>query len=203
SPIRRYPDLVVHRLLGELIEGRKPAADFAELVVLGDHCSDREQRAEAAERELIKLKLLSYLSERIGEEMDGVVTGVERFGLFVQGIELPAEGLVHVDSLADDHYYFDRASHTLAGHRSGNAFRLGDRVRVAVTRVDLDRRELDFRLVVPRSAKKGPADASERGDVRQRGDVRKRGVELPPRRKKRKPPGGSTKKGRRPGGRGR
>ena len=87
------------------------------------------------------------MSTRIGEELDAVVTGVEEFGLFVQGIELPAEGLVHVTTLADDYYRFDRRSHTLTGHRSGNAFRLGDMVRVAVARVDIDRRELDFRIV--------------------------------------------------------
>ena len=82
-----------------------------------------------------------------------MVTGVESFGLFVQGIELPAEGLVHVDSLADDYYHFDRATHTLSGHRSGNSFRLGDLLRVAVARVDLERRELDFRLVGGRSGR--------------------------------------------------
>lgn len=147
SPIRRYPDLTVHRLLDAILTEKKPRNDFDEMVILGDHCSDRERRAEAAERELVKLKLLSYMSERIGLEMDAVVTGVERFGLFVQGIELPAEGLVHVDSLADDHYQFDRTSHTLSGHRLGNTFRLGDPIRVVVARVDLDRRELDFRLV--------------------------------------------------------
>ena len=94
--------------------------------MLGEHCSDRERRAEAAERELTKVKLLNYLATRIGEEMDGVVTGVEEFGLFVQGIQLPAEGLVHVASLQDDYYRFERASHTLTGHRAGNSFRLGD-----------------------------------------------------------------------------
>jgi ribonuclease R len=147
SPIRRYPDLTVHRLLDALLAKRKPRNDLDELVVLGDHTSDRERRAEAAERELVKLKLLGYLSNRVGEEMDAVVTGVERFGLFVQGIELPAEGLIRADALADDYYDFDRASHTLSGRRSGNTFRLGDPLRVAVARVDLDRRELDFRLV--------------------------------------------------------
>lgn len=147
SPIRRYPDLTIHRLLESLLAGRKPRNDFGELAVLGEHCSDRERRAEAAERELTKVKLLSYLSTRIGEEMDAVVTGVEEFGLFVQGIELPAEGLIHVSSLQDDYYRYDKASHSLTGHRAGNRFRLGDPVRVSVARVDVDRRELDFRLV--------------------------------------------------------
>ena len=147
SPIRRYPDLTVHRLLGELLAGRKPRNHFDELVVLGQHCSDCEQRAEAAERELTKLKLLAYMSERIGEEMDAVVTGVESFGLFVEGVELPAEGLIHADALSDDYYDFDRATHTLSGRRSGKSYRLGNLLRVAVARVDAQRRELDFRLV--------------------------------------------------------
>ena len=108
SPIRRYPDLTIHRLIDAVLKKKKPRNDFGELVVLGEHCSDRERRAEAAERELTKVKLLDYLSQRIGEEMDAVITGVEEFGLFAQGIELPAEGLVHVTSLADDYYSFDR-----------------------------------------------------------------------------------------------
>jgi len=147
SPIRRYPDLTIHRLLDHYLHRKKPVNDMAELVRLGEHCSDREQRAEAAERELTKFKLLVYMSQRIGEELDAVVTGVEDFGLFVQGINLPAEGLVRVSSLADDFYTFDRAAHTLTGRRSGNAFRLGDLVRVSVARVDVDRRELDFTLI--------------------------------------------------------
>ncbi len=147
SPIRRYPDLTIHRLLDAVLARKKPHNDFGELAILGEHCSDRERRAEAAERELTKVKLLNYLSTRIGEELVGVVTGVEEFGLFVQGTQLPAEGLVHVSSLQDDYYRYDRASHTLAGNRSGNSFRLGDPVRVTVARVDVDRRELDFRIV--------------------------------------------------------
>ena len=79
--------------------------------------------------------------------MDGVVTGVESFGVFVQGIELPAEGLVHVDSLDDDNYELDETTLTLGGRRAGNSFRLGDQVRVEIANVDLDRRELDFRYV--------------------------------------------------------
>jgi ribonuclease R len=147
SPIRRYPDLTIHRLIDQYLHRRKPTNDMAELIRLGEQCSDREQRAEAAERELTKLKLLIYMSQRIGEELEAVVTGVEDFGLFVQGINLPAEGLIRVSSLADDFYTYDRTSHTLTGRRSGNAFRLGDIVRVTVARVDVDRRELDFNLI--------------------------------------------------------
>jgi len=163
SPIRRYPDLSIHRLVDALLDGVKPPSDPSTLLVVGEHCSAREQRAEAAERELVKLKLLAYLSQRIGEQMDAVITGVESFGLFAQGIELPAEGLIHVEALADDYYRFDRATHALTGRRPGNVFRLGDRVRVEVAHVDLERRELDFRLVgrelprhTPRSAPRLP-----------------------------------------------
>jgi ribonuclease R len=145
SPIRRYPDLTVHRALEAVARGGRPPAEG--LVQLGGQCSDLERRAEAAERELVKLKLLLFLKSRIGEEMDAVVTGVEPFGLFVQGLRLPAEGLVPLDTLPDDTYRYDRASHTLSGRRPGRSFRLGDKVRVAVARVDIDRRSLDFRLV--------------------------------------------------------
>ena len=155
SPIRRYPDLTVHRLLDAMLVGKRArqkaggnaCPPVSELVLWGEHCSEREQQAEAAERELTKLKLLSYLSNRIGEEMDAVITGVESFGLFAQGVRLPAEGLIHVDALSDDYYRYDRTTHSLFGYRSGNQFRLGNLVRVAVARVDLERRELDFRLV--------------------------------------------------------
>jgi ribonuclease R len=88
-----------------------------------------------------------FLAKKIGTQMDAVITGVEDFGLFAQGVELPAEGLVHVDSLADDFYRFDRNTHSLAGYRSGNRYRLGDVIRVEVAHVDVDRRELDFRVV--------------------------------------------------------
>ncbi len=145
SPIRRYPDLTVHRALEAIAHGRRPPADG--LMHLGGECSDLERRAESAERELVKLKLLNFLKSKVGEEMDAVVTGVEAFGLFVQGLGLPAEGLVPIDTLPDDTYRYDRASHTLSGRRPGQSFRLGDRVRVAVARVNLDRRELNFRLV--------------------------------------------------------
>ena len=145
SPIRRYPDLTIHRLVDMVIADKKPAPhDWA---TVGEHCSDREQRTAMAERELTKVKLLEYLSQRIDEEMDAIVTGVEEFGFFVQGIEIPAEGLVRTLTLRHDTYRFDRDAHCLSGTREGNYFRLGDTVRVAVARVDIDRRELDFRLV--------------------------------------------------------
>jgi ribonuclease R len=194
SPIRRYPDLTVHRLLDAILTGQSPRNDLAELVAVGEHCSEREQRAEAAERELTKVKLLAYLRDRVGEEMDAVVTGVESFGLFAEGIELPAEGLIHLSSLADDRYRFDRTTHTLAGHRAGNTFRLGDRVRVAVLRVDLDRREIDFRLVRRYERPEAPPKA-RRGRKRSAAESRKPGPSS--KKRKKKAPRKTIKRGRR------
>jgi ribonuclease R len=185
SPIRRYPDLTIHRLLELLLRGGKPRNDFSELAVLGEHCSEREQRAEEAERELKKVKLLNYLSGRIGQEMDAVITGVEQFGLFAQGIELPAEGMIHVTALADDYYQYDRRTHTLSGRREGNQFRLGDRVRVVVAQVDIDRRQLDFRLV------------GRRGRADQDGEPSRSKSELSSA-KKHRPKSAGTKKARKP-----
>ena len=147
SPIRRYPDLTVHRMLNSIAAGKKPHEKFDAQMLLGEHCSEREQRAADAERELKKIKLLDYLSQRIGTKLVAIVTGVEEFGLFAQGVELPAEGLIHIQSLSNDYYHFDRGTHSLIGRKAGNDFRLGDRVEVEIYRVDVDRRELDLRLV--------------------------------------------------------
>jgi ribonuclease R len=147
SPIRRYPDLTIHRLIDDLASGRSPEQHLEALLVLGDHCSDREQRAAEAERELNKVKLLNYLADKIGMQLSGIVTGVESFGLFVTGSELPAEGFIPIGALTDDYYRFDRAGHAIHGLRGGNSYRLGDPVRVSVAAVDVDRRELDFRLL--------------------------------------------------------
>jgi ribonuclease R len=183
SPIRRYPDLTIHRLLDDIFDGRKPANDFDHLAVEGQHSSDREQRAAAAERQLTKVKLLHYMQDRIGEEMDAIVTGVEEFGLFVQGIGIPAEGLIHVTSLQDDYYIFDRATHTLCGRRSNSVFRLGDRVRIAAARVDLDRRELDFKLV-ERTGRRGAGSARVQNTSRNSSKQKHTATKKPTRRKK-------------------
>jgi ribonuclease R len=146
SPIRRYPDLTVHRLLGQWLRSRHAGSNATELVMLGEHCSKMERRAETAERELIKLKLLLYLEERIGTEMDAIITGVADYGFFAQGVHLPVEGMVHVSTLANDYYYFEEATHSLTGRRTGRHYRLGDKVHVTVVHVDTQRRQLDFRV---------------------------------------------------------
>jgi ribonuclease R len=146
SPIRRYPDLTVHRQLGQWLRTGQAGGDEAELRVLGQHCSQTERRADLAERELVKVKLLAYMAGRLGTELEVVITGVADYGFFGQAERLPVEGLVHVSTLSDDYYYHDEASHSLIGRRTGRTYRLGDKVRVTVVRVDEQRRQLDFRV---------------------------------------------------------
>jgi ribonuclease R len=165
SPIRRYPDLQVHRQLGLWIKTGRAGGDADELAALGEHCSRTERRADNAEREIIKLRLLNYLSERIGMTMDAVITGVAEYGFYAQGQVFPAEGLVHVSSLTDDYYHFDEMSHTLEGKRSRRRYRLGDRVKVEVVRVDLNRRLLDLRVC----EMKAPVLEERKGPKRERG----------------------------------
>ena len=119
SPIRRYPDLQVHRQLTALLAGKRPRSDFDELAALAEHCTRTERRAETAERELIKIKLLTYLAGHIGEKFHAVIIGVEDFGFFCRLVEFPAEGLVHITALADDYYYLESGTHTLVGRRGG------------------------------------------------------------------------------------
>jgi len=150
SPIRRYPDLTVHRIVDRLlIRGEKYKGESYEKVEkVGLHCSEMERRAEKAERELTKLKLLQYMEQFVGHEFDAVVTGVERFGLFCQCLEVPAEGMIHISVLSEiDQFYFERESHSLIGKRTNLRIRLGMAVRVKIAHVDIDRRELDMTLV--------------------------------------------------------
>ncbi len=146
SPIRRYPDLQVHRQLTALLADRRPKSDLEELAALAEHCTRTERRAELAERELIKIKLLTYLADHIGRAFHAVIIAVEDFGFFCRLVEFPAEGLVHITALADDYYYLESGTHTLIGRRGGKRYRLGDRIEVTVARVDVDRRELDLTL---------------------------------------------------------
>lgn len=150
SPIRRYPDLMVHRLLAQVIQGqRRPQGYRGEaLEHLCGHCSMAERRAADAERTLTRVKMLLFLVDKVGKRMAATITGVDRFGFFCRGIELPAEGLVHVSTLpGNEAFEYDKVAQRLVGRKTGRAYQLGDKVEVEVARVDVDRRELDFMLV--------------------------------------------------------
>ncbi len=151
SPIRRYPDLIVHRLIREWVErgemNSKREAYWAEnLPEIAEHSSQRERVAVDAERETDDLKKAEFMSEHIGEEFDGVISGVTSFGMFV---ELPntIEGLVHVSYLTDDYYQYHERAYALIGERTGKQFRIGDEVQVRVSNVNVDERAIDFEIV--------------------------------------------------------
>jgi ribonuclease R len=146
SPIRRYPDLQVHRTLDRLIKRGRTRGNLQELVALGEHCSKTERRAETAERELVKHKLLVYMNERLGTDLQAIITGVADYGFYAQSETMPIEGMVHISTLPDDYYYFDETSHSLVGQQTKRRYRLGDKVEVTVVRVDLQRRQLDLRI---------------------------------------------------------
>lgn len=149
SPIRRYPDLLVHRAIRHVLRGGRPTTfeySHNDMVNLGEHCSLTERRADDATRDAEYWLKCEYMLDKIGEEFDGVVSAVTSFGLFVELNEIFVEGLVHVTALANDYYRFDPVGHRLSGERSGQVYRLGDTVRVKVVRVNLDERKIDFEL---------------------------------------------------------
>jgi ribonuclease R len=151
SPIRRYPDLVVHRMLRESRQG--PIGDARreeleeELPETARHASEMERRADDAERELLQWKKVRFMANKVGDEYSGYITGVAPFGLFVELVEHYVEGLVHVSSMADDYYRFVEQEHVLRGEHTKKMYRLGDRADVQVVRVDMERRQVDLGLV--------------------------------------------------------
>lgn len=157
SPIRRYPDLTVHRQIDRLRRTGKGTCDEAELNFLGEHCSAMERRAATAERELVKVKLLELMTSQLGDHKSAVITGVAEYGFFAQLKDLPVEGLVHISSLHDDIYRYDSDTHSLTGMKFKRRFRLGDDLTVEIARVDMPKRQLDFRPVLPppKAAKSG------------------------------------------------
>ncbi|MEQ8855715.1 ribonuclease R [Gimesia sp.] len=171
SPIRRYPDLTIHRMIDEILErpdkgkGQSPQG----LRQLGHDLSLRERRAESAERELTKVKLLTWMVENKITTLKTMITGVESFGLFCRGVDVPVEGLLHISRLGkNDYFHQDPAKFSIVGERTGQEFRIGDFLEVEVEKIDLDRRELDFRM--PRSEKSAKSKSkSDKGSSKRSG----------------------------------
>lgn len=150
SPIRRYPDLLIHRAI-RFAWTKQPVEQFeyseSKMQTLGEHCSATERRADEATREAVTFLKCEFLSHRLGEEFDAVVTAATNFGLFVELEPLYVEGLVHITELGEDYFHYDASRHCLKGERTGKVYRLGDRLRVQVAQVNLDDRKIDLRLL--------------------------------------------------------
>jgi ribonuclease R len=147
SPIRRYPDLLIHRAVGHLLD-HSSAENFGynedDMNQLGKHCSATERRADEATREVVAWLKCEYMQDKLGQVFRGRISAVTGFGIFVELDEIYVEGLVHVTSLKNDYYAFDAVKHRLIGERGGHVYRLGDKMTVLVARVDLDERKIDF-----------------------------------------------------------
>jgi ribonuclease R len=162
SPIRRYPDLLVHRAIRHSLRGGN-ASSFRyspnDMVTLGEHCSANERRADEATRDVNSWLKCEYMMDKIGEEFTGIISAVTSFGFFVELQSIYVEGLVHIASLRQDYFLFDAASHRLYGERTGVRYRLGDSVKIKVVRVNLDDKKIDFELL--ESAKKATKPAAK------------------------------------------
>ena len=145
SPIRRYPDMMVHRLLAHYLEGGKSVAKD-EYEKLCQHSSDMEVRAADAERASIKYKMVEFMADKIGREFDGHISGITEWGIYVELEETHIEGMVSLRDMPDDFYSFDEESYSVTGERTGRTFTLGDNVRIRVKRADLRHRQLDFSM---------------------------------------------------------
>jgi ribonuclease R len=146
SPIRRYPDLMVHRLLDLYLKG-KPSVNQEEYEGYCVHSSEMERKAMEAERASVKYKQAEYLMDKIGQEFDGMITGVSKWGIFVELAESKCEGMISLRYLDDDFYYLDDENYRIIGQRLGKVFRLGDAVRIRVKKIDLQKKQMDFELV--------------------------------------------------------
>jgi ribonuclease R len=160
SPIRRYPDLLIHRSIKAVLEGKR--YDTGDWHEIGVHCSETERRADEATRDVDAWLKCYYMQDRIGERFSGTVSGVTSFGVFVALDQVYVEGLVHISELGSDYFHYNAAKHQLLGERTGRRFRLGDRVPVKLVRVDLETSKIDFVL----------DDRSRCANDRQAGDSR-------------------------------
>lgn len=151
SPIRRYPDLLVHRAIKHCLQDKPPATfyyGFPDMVVLGEQCSANERRADDATRDVVNWLKCEYMLDKVGEHFSGVISAVTSFGFFVELHNIYVEGLVHISNLPQDYFHFDPIARQLIGERTHKRYRLGDIVHVTVARVDLDEKKIDFQLQV-------------------------------------------------------
>lgn len=149
SPIRRYPDLLVHRAICHILQQKKVNKwpySHEDMVQLGDHCSMASRRADEATRDVSDWLKCEFMQDHVGQNYDGVVSGVTGFGLFVELNDIYIEGLIHITALKNDYYSFDATGHRLMGERTRTVYRLGDQVHVKVVRVDLDEKKIDLEL---------------------------------------------------------
>lgn len=157
SPIRRYPDLMVHRLLEHyLAHGASVSQEEYEKKC--EHSSEMERKAVEAERESIKYKQAEYLLDKIGQEFDGLISGVSKWGIYVEIVGNKCEGMVRLKDMLDDYYYLDEENYQVIGHRHGQQYKLGDTIRIRVKKIDLSRKEMDFELVTNSRPKKKDFD---------------------------------------------
>ncbi len=183
SPIRRYPDLLVHRAIRHVLAGGKPEKfryESGAMMELGEHCSATERRADDATRDAIDWLKCEYMLDKIGESYAGIISSVTSFGLFVELRDIYVEGLVHVTAMGNDYYHYDPTRHWLMGERSHRIFRLGDEVSVRVVQVNLDERKIDFELQEQKPARGGKARKA--GKKKQTGKADKAGKTGKPRR---------------------
>jgi len=149
SPIRRYPDLLVHRAIRHIVKGgtvKNWAYSVPDMVGFGEHCSMTERRADEATRDAVDWLKCEYMMDKLGDEFEGMITAVTGFGIFVELDDIYVEGLVHITELKKDYYHFDQIKHELVGERTGRSYKLTDRVKIKVARVDLDDKKIDFVL---------------------------------------------------------
>ena len=146
SPIRRYPDLLVHRAIKAVLAGKRYTPSGMTWEELGEHTSMTERRADDASRDVTNWLKCHFMQDKIGEEFDGTISGVTSFGLFVTLDGLNIDGLVHITELGRDYFHFDAGRHALIGERGGRVFQLAGRVRVRVARVDMEQTKIDFTL---------------------------------------------------------
>lgn len=144
SPIRRYPDLMVHREVKRRISGNKLLSNKEEVESHAEHCSERERIAVEAERESTKLKKVEFIKDHLGESFSGVVSGISRFGIYVELDQILVDGMIHVRDLKDDYYEYDEDAYAMVGTKHGTRYTVGDTITVTVVRADIDTREIDF-----------------------------------------------------------